>query len=405
GLAERLGIVYTPIEVVDYILKSADHALKQEFGKSLTDEGVHILDPFTGTGTFLVRLIQSGLIKLEDLPRKFSKELHANEIVLLAYYIAAINIEEAYHEQTGWQYEPFEGIVLTDTFQLTEDPANGQAMTIGRVLPENSERATKQKALDITVIVGNPPYSAWQESANDANQNLKYPQLDDRIASTYAEHSTATNKNSLYDSYVRAIRWASDRVGDKGIVCFVTNGGFIDGNAADGLRKTLIEEFSSLYVFNLRGNARTSGEQRRKERGNVFGEGTRTNIAISLLVKNPAKSTPGQLYYHDIGDYLSREEKLQTIQELGSIAETPWQSIVPNERHDWINQRGDEFQAFPALGDKSGNDSFVIFTTYSNGLKTNRDAWAYNFSNAGLAANMMRMVDFYNSQVEDYAAA
>src|SRR5690606_1948823 len=176
-MAERLGIVYTPIEVVDYILQSADHALRAEFGKSLSDEGVHILDPFTGTGTFLVRLIQSGLIKLEDLPRKYQNELHANEIVLLAYYIAAINIEEAYHEQTGWQYEPFEGIVLTDTFQLNEDPAKGQEMTFGKVLPENSERATKQKALDITVIVGNPPYSAKQESANDTNQNLAYPSL------------------------------------------------------------------------------------------------------------------------------------------------------------------------------------------------------------------------------------
>ncbi|HET9028271.1 MAG TPA: type ISP restriction/modification enzyme [Trueperaceae bacterium] len=399
-MAERLGIVYTPIEVVDYILKSADHALKAEFGRSLTDEGVHILDPFTGTGTFLVRLIQSGLIKLEDLPRKYQHELHANEIVLLAYYIAAINIEEAYHEQTGWQYEPFEGIVLTDTFQLTEDPANGQAMTIGRVLPENSERATKQKALDITVIVGNPPYSAWQGSENDANKNLAYPNLDERIRTTYAANSSAVLKNSLYDSYVRAIRWASDRIGDKGIVCFVTNGGFIDGNAADGLRKTLIEEFSSLYIFNLRGNQRTSGETSRREGGKIFDSGSRATIAISLLLKNPDKATPGKLYYHDIGDYLSREEKLETIHELGSVAGTPWQSVVPNERHDWINQRGDEFRAYQPLGVKNGRGS--VFSVYSGGLKTNRDPWVYNYSKRALASNIRRMIEFYNEQVENY---
>lgn len=404
-MAERLGIVYTPIEAVDYILQSADHALQKEFGKSLTDEGVHILDPFTGTGTFLVRLIQSGLIRLEDLPRKFSKEMHANEIVLLAYYIAAINLEEAYHEQTGWQYQPFEGIVLTDTFQLTEDPANGQAMTIGRVLPENSERATKQKALDITVIVGNPPYSAWQSSENDANKNLVYPNLDERIRTTYAAHSSAVLKNSLYDSYVRAIRWASDRVSDKGIVCFVTNGGFIDGNAADGLRKTLIEEFSSLYVFNLRGNARTSGEQRRKESGNVFGEGTRTNIAITLLVKNSDKPTPGKLYYHDIGDYLSREEKLQAIQDFKSVADTPWQAIAPNERHDWINQRGDTFASFQVIGDKGKSEQEPVFETYSLGVSTNRDAWVYNFSESELAKNVTRMLTFYNDQVASYHEA
>lgn len=400
-MAERLGIVYTPIEVVDYILKSANHALKSEFGKTLSDEGVHILDPFTGTGTFLVRLIQSGLIKLEDLPRKYQHELHANEIVLLAYYIAAINIEEAYHEQTGWQYEPFEGIVLTDTFQLTEDPAKGQTMTIGKVLPENSERAAKQKSLPITVIVGNPPYSAKQESANDTNQNLAYPLLDSRIESTYAGQSTAANKNSLYDSYIRGIRWASDRIGEKGIVCFVTNGGFIDGNAADGLRKTLIDEFSSLYVFNLRGNQRTSGETSRREGGKIFDSGSRATIAISLLVKNPAKDTPGKLHYHDIGDYLSREEKLQTIQEQGSIAETPWQSVAPNERHDWINQRGDKFQDFAPLNDAPN----AVFRVRSRGVETSRDPWVYNSNKSKLEQNVRRMIDFYNTQLRQHSAA
>ena len=404
-MADRLGIVYTPIEVVDFIIHSAEHALQEEFGASISDKGVHVLDPFTGTGTFMVRLLQSGLIKPEDLSHKYRHELHANEIVLLAYYIAAINIEETYHELAGGEYQPFEGIVLTDTFQMTEDPANGQASTIFPVLPENSERADKQKAQDIRVVVANPPYSAGQDSANDDNQNLKYPKLDEAIANTYAAHSTAGYKNSLYDSYIRAFRWASDRIKDKGVICFVTNGSFIDGNAADGMRKTLVDEFSSIYVFNLRGNQRTSGETSRREGGKIFDSGSRATIAITLLVKNPAKQTPGKLLYYGIGDYLSREQKLDTIKEFGSVASVPWMEIVPNSKHDWINQRGDEFKTFQVLGDKRRKDESPIFATYSLGLSTNRDAWVYNFSQDELARNVGRMIDFYNTQVDLYEDA
>ncbi|HRN30068.1 MAG TPA: N-6 DNA methylase, partial [Terrimesophilobacter sp.] len=252
GTSDRLGIVYTPNEIVDFIIHSVDDALKAEFGASLSDKGVHVLDPFTGTGTFIVRLLQSGLIKPEDLAYKYRYELHANELVLLAYYVAAINIEETYHDLAGGDYVPFEGIVLTDTFQMNE--ADDELDNHG-VFPENNERAEAQKALDIRVVIGNPPYSKGQESGNDNNQNLKYPTLDERIAATYAARSTAQNKNNLYDSYIRAIRWASDRIGNQGIVAFVSNGGFIDGNTADGLRKTFADEFSSIYVFNLRGNA------------------------------------------------------------------------------------------------------------------------------------------------------
>ncbi|MGL4502561.1 MAG: Eco57I restriction-modification methylase domain-containing protein, partial [Planktothrix sp.] len=258
-VAERLGIVYTPVEVVDFIVKSADQALREEFGLGLTDEGVDILDPFTGTGTFIVRLLQNRLIKPEDLERKFKRELHANEIVLLAYYIAAINIEETYHSLQKGDYQPFEGIVLTDTFQMFEK----EGTLLDMMFPENNKRVQRQKQRGIRVIIGNPPYSAGQTNENDGNKNLKYPQLDRRIGDTYAKYSSATLKNSLYDSYIRAIRWASDRIRDKGIVCFVTNGSFIDNNAMDGLRKCFIDEFSRIYCFNLRGNARTSGEQRR----------------------------------------------------------------------------------------------------------------------------------------------
>ncbi|WP_061546789.1 DEAD/DEAH box helicase [Cylindrospermopsis raciborskii] len=409
-LVERLGIVYTPVEVVDFIIKSANFALHQEFGVGLTDEGVHILDPFTGTGTFMVRLLQSGLIKPQDLKRKFSHELHCNEIVLLAYYIAAINIEESYHFLIGTQeesnsfstrkgeYEPFNGIVLTDTFQMFEN----EGYLLENIFPENNQRVISQKQRDITVIIGNPPYSAGQKSENDGNKNLSYPKLDDKISHTYAKFSTATNKNSLYDSYIRGFRWGSDRIKEKGIVCFVSNGSFIDNNAMDGFRKCLLDEFTSIYCFNLRGNARTSGEQRRQEKGNVFGEGTRTTVAIILLIKNPDKKQECKLFYHDIGDYLNQKEKLEIIKKFGDVASIPWQEITPNENYDWINQRNVDFESFISLGDKKDPTTKTIFDLYSSGVKTNRDAWVYNFSQESLIDNMTRMIDFYNQQVKGF---
>ncbi|MBD1213193.1 MAG: DEAD/DEAH box helicase [Dolichospermum circinale Clear-D4] len=392
-LVERLGIVYTPVEVVDFIIKSADFALKQEFGVGLSDEGVHILDPFTGTGTFMVRLLQSGLIKPEDLQRKFSYELHCNEIVLLAYYIAAINIEESYHFLAGGEYQPFNGIVLTDTFQMFENAG----YLLESIFPENNQRVINQKQRDITVIIGNPPYSAGQGNANDNNQNLKYENLDQKIANSYAKHSTATNKNSLYDSYIRGFRWASDRIKDKGIVCFVSNGSFIDNNAMDGFRKCLVDEFTSIYCFNLRGNQRTSGEQSRKEGGKIFGSGSRATIAIIFLIKNSSKKSENKVFYHDIGDYLTQKEKLDIIKNFGDISTIKWQEITPNENYDWINQRHDDFESFISLADKQ--DKQTIFTLSSNGLQTNRDCWTYNFSRLSNLENMKRMIEFYNNQI------
>jgi predicted helicase len=396
-LVERLGIVYTPVEVVDFIIKSADFALKQEFGVGLSDEGVHILDPFTGTGTFMVRLLQSGLIKPEDLQRKFTSELHANEIVLLAYYIAAINIEESYHYLTGNVYQPFNGIVLTDTFQMFENAG----YLLESIFPENNQRVINQKQRNITVIIGNPPYSAGQTSENDGNKNLKYENLDQKIANSYAKYSTATLKNSLYDSYIRAIRWASDRVKDKGVICFITNGKFIDSNVADGLRKSLVDEFSHLYVFNLRGFIRgKSGNDAKKEGQNIFN--IMTGVAITVMVKNPDYEKKSKLFYHDIGDYLSREQKLDIIKNFGDISTIKWQEITPNENYDWINQRHDDFESFISLGDKKDATSKTIFDVYSSGVKTNRDNWVYNFSQESVIDNMMRMIDFYNQQVEDF---
>lgn len=400
-MAERLGIVYTPVEVVDFIIHSVNHILQTEFGQTLGNEDVHIIDPFTGTGTFITRLMQSGLISRRQLPFKYKNEIHANELVLLAYYIAAINIEAVYHDIVGGDYQPFEGICLADTFQLYE-----KEDLVDAVLAKNSERRKRQRKLDIRVIIGNPPYSAGQASANDNNQNVAYPHLDTRIRSTYALNSTATNKNSLYDSYIRAIRWASDRIGNSGIIGFVTNAGFLEANTADGLRQCLAKEFSSIYVFHLRGNARTAGEVRRKEKDNVFGMGSRAPIAISLLVKNPDAALHGQIYFRDIGDYLSRDEKLEKIATFGSIEGITkadgWQSITPDQHGDWLKQRDGGFADYIVMGDKEGAESKKLFANYSNGVKTQRDAWCYNSSKSELAANMSRMIDFYNKEVERF---
>ena len=404
GTSDRLGIVYTPNEIVDFIIHSVDDALKAEFGASISDEGVHVLDPFTGTGTFIVRLLQSGLIKPEDLARKYRYELHANELVLLAYYVAAINIEETYHDLAGGDYVPFEGIVLTDTFQMNEadDELDG-----GGVFPENNERVEAQKALDIQVVIGNPPYSKGQESGNDNNQNLKYPTLDAKIAATYVARSTAQNKNNLYDSYIRAIRWASDRIGDRGIVSFVSNGGFIDGNTADGLRKTFAAEFNSIYVFNLRGNARTAGEQRRKEKDNVFGQGTRTTAAIYLLIKNPGDPTLGKVFYRDIGDYLTREQKLDDVRTARSYTGIDWTPITPNADGDWVNQRSADFELFTLLASKDRQEATRerVLDTFSRGLETGRDAWVYNYSGERLVQNVHLSIRTYASEAERWALA
>ena len=365
-MTEKLGIVYTPVEVVDFIIHSVNDVLQEEFGQSLGSEGVHIIDPFTGTGTFITRLLQSGLIKPEELAHKYKHEIHANEIVLLAYYIAAINIEAAYHGIAGGDYQPFEGICLTDTFQLYEKDD-----LMSKYLEDNSDRRKRQKSLPLRVIVGNPPYSAGQTSANDDNANVSYKSLDGDIRESYAKFSSAVNKNALYDSYIRAFRWASDRIGDQGVMGYVTNAGWLDGNVTDGMRKCLAEEYSNIYVFHLRGNARTSGEIRRKEKDNVFGQGTRTPIAVTILVKNPKAKEHGKIYFHDIGDYLSQQEKLDIISNFASIKgierQGGWKSIEPDKHHDWLNQRDDSFDEFIEIGNKQNGPATTIFENYSSG--------------------------------------
>ena len=410
-MVEKLGIVYTPVELVDFIIHSVNDVLKQEFDRSLSDENIHILDPFTGTGTFITRLLQSGLIDQKDLERKYQKEIHANEIVLLAYYIAAVNIENAYHDMMGdtTTYKAFEGICLTDTFQLGETDAS--AVLFSDMFPQNSERVSAQKKTPLRVIIGNPPYSVGQKSANDNAQNQSYTMLDGRIAATYAKESTAGLNKSLYDSYIKAFRWSTDRLDPEngGVIAFVSNGAWIDGNSTDGLRQCLQKEFSSIYVFNLRGNARTQGELRRKEAGNVFGGGSRTPIAITLLVKNPDKTTgKACIHYVGIGDYLNREEKLATISRYRSVGnhDMPWQTLQPNVHGDWLNQRNDLFETFIPIepNKKFDGKSKAYFYTYGIGINTNRDAWTYNFSESILNKKVQESINFYNHQRELFAS-
>ncbi|MFC4173599.1 DEAD/DEAH box helicase [Microvirga sp. GCM10011540] len=404
-MTERLGIVYTPVEVVDFIIHSVNDVLQAEFGQTLGSKGVHIIDPFVGTGTFVTRLLQSGLIKPDQLEHKYTHEIHANEIVLLAYYIAAINIEAVYHSLSGGDYKPFEGICLTDTFQLYEQERD----LISDLMADNSSRRARQKALDIRVIMGNPPYSVGQESVNDNNANQSYPKLDESIRSTYVERSMATNSNGLYNSYIRAFRWASDRVGKSGIVAFVSNAGWVDGNATDGLRKCLADEFANIYVFHLRGNQRTSGERSRREGGKIFGSGSRTPVAITLLVKNPDATAHGQIYFHDVGDYLSREEKLAIVAKFGSIRgiseANGWQTIEPDNHGDWLNQRDSNFSELFPLGDKDNPTAPKLFANYSRGIVTQRDSWCFNGSRDALASNIQRTIEFYNAEVNRLNAA
>lgn len=403
---DALGIVYTPVEVVDFIIHSVNDLLKQEFGKTLADDGVHILDPFTGTGTFITRLLQSGLIPPDRLAAKYGSEIHANEIVLLAYYIAAINIEAVYHAlaretNPAAGYTPFTGICLTDTFRLGEEDL------VSALLAGNSDRRKRQQKLDVRVIIGNPPYSAGQESANDNNQNVAYPALDKRIEDTYAARSSANLSKGLYDSYIRSIRWASDRIGKSGIIGFVSGSAWVERSFADGMRKSLAEEFTNIHVFHLRGDVRKNmlSKGAAKEGGNVFDSGSMTGIAITFWVKNPEAKSHGNIFFHNIGDDLKSEEKRARIAEIKSIAgisaANGWQSITPDKHGDWLNQRDDSFATHLAMGDKKGTGP-KLFENFSLGISTNRDTWCYNASKAGVAANMSRMIAFYNEEVDGF---
>lgn len=387
---ERLGIVFTPVEVVDFIIHSVDDVLKKFFGKSLASEGVHVLDPFTGTGTFITRLLQSGLIPKEDLLRKYTQEIHANEIVLLSYYIAAINIEETFHSLIGREYVPFEGIVLTDTFESTENKDS----FIDELFDENNARLKRQQEEPIFAILGNPPYSAGQGNENDNNKNIKYEILDDNIAQTYVKLASSRSLRTYYDSYIKAFRWATDRIGEQGVIGFVTNNSFIDKPVMDGIRKSFAQEFNYLFILNLRGAIRgRSGDLAKREGQNVFD--IMTGVSISVLIRNGSENH--KIFYKDIGDYLKQKEKKDLLNQWQSIANINWSEITPDKNGDWINQRDEKYKNFSPMYDEENIDK-SIFTEKTSGIVTNRDSWVYNFSRQRVYENTKKLISNYNSE-------
>ena len=367
------------------------------FDKNLGMKNVHILDPFSGTGTFISRLIQSDLIDKEKLLYKYKNELHANEIVLLAYYIANINIETAFQSiAKSNSYQSFDGMVLTDTFQLYEQDRD----MIADLLPDNSNRRTKQKKSNIRIIMGNPPYSIGQNRENENAANIQYPNLDFKIEKEYSDNSKARLKKGLYDNYIRAFRWASDRLEGNGIIGFVTNGGWLEGIGMDGFRNSLAKEFSSIYVLNLRGNKRTQGEASKKEGGPVFSQGSRNTICITFLVKNDNSQNESKIFYYDIGDYLTTKQKLEKINQLksinGLIKTNKLKLITPNKKNEWLNQSSKSFSRFKILGSKDKLKEIKVFKHYSQGMLTSRDAWCINHSKKELTKNIKKLINNYN---------
>ena len=396
-VADTHGIVYTPQPIVDFMVKSVEHILKTEFDRSLSDTGVHIIDPFVGTGNFIVRLMQD--IQGTALEEKYRYELHCNEVMLLPYYIASLNIEQEYFQRTG-AYLPFEGITLADTFELLE-PEQGELFT-----RENTERVNRQKAADMFVVIGNPPYNAQQVNENDNNKNRKYPVMDKQIEETYVRDSTAQLKSKLYDPYVKAFNWASKRIGEEGVVAFVTNNGFLDGIAFDGMRKHLAQDFTKIYHINLKGNARTSGERRRKEGGNVFDDQIRVGVGISFLIKKAeTTSDPAEIWIYSVDNYLKTREKQKFLTNLGDYTNVPMKQTTIDKKHTWLTEGlRSEFETFCPMGSETskkgmGDAEGTLFKTYSVGVVTARDAWVYNFNRGALTENLTQMMEYYNGQV------
>ena len=391
-VADTHGIVYTPQPIVDFMVKSVEHILKTEFNRSLSDTGVHIIDPFVGTGNFIVRLMRD--ISGAALEQKYRDELHCNEILLLPYYIASMNIEHEYFERTR-TYLPFEGIALADTFELLEE----RQMKL--FTQENTERVERQKEADMFVVIGNPPYNMGQTNENDNNKNRKYETMDKQITDTYAADSTATLRSALYDPYIKAIRWASDRIGEEGVVAFVTNNSFVDGLAFDGMRKHLADDFDAIYLMDLGGNARKG---LKVSKANVFG--IRVGVSINLFVKKKGNlSETPRIFYYQTDELWNKSKKFDFLNESQHVGGIEWQSIQPDARHTWLTEGlHAEFNTFIPVGTKEakaekGETVDVIFKTYSNGITTNRDAWVYNFSRNALTENISRMIDNYNAEV------
>lgn len=402
--ADTYGIVYTPQEIVDFMCASVDVVLKREFGSSLSTPDVQILDPCVGTGNFIVNLIQR--INGGSLANKYEHDLFCNEVMLLPYYIASLNIEHAYYERTG-QYKPFEGIAFTDTLDLAE----------GRQLPlfveKNTERVEREKQAQIMVVIGNPPYNVGQKSDNDNNKNRSYPVIDGRIHETYMKDSKATNTRAVKDAYARFFRWATDRLGERdGIVCLVSNNGFLDGIAFDGFRKRLSEEFTYIYTLDLGGNARRQG------RGNVFG--IMVGVSITILVRHRENAhppyNPATILYYNLDNNLRGDEKLKSLQLLRSIDNVEWQHLQPDIRYTWLTKNlYSEFDTFLSIGTKEakaariveagGVETKTVFKIYSPGVQTNRDSWMYDFDSKRLGDKASRMIETYNAEIARWTRA
>ena len=398
-VADTHGIVYTPQPIVDFMVNSVAHILETEFGRSLSDTGVHIIDPFVGTGNFIVRLMQD--IQGTALEEKYRHELHCNEVMLLPYYIASLNIEQEYYQRTG-TYLPFEGIALADTFELFE----GQQTEF--FTQENTERVARQKATDMFVVIGNPPYNAWQVNENDNNKNRKYKKtMDPLLQETYSRASKATNKNALSDPYVKAILWASKRIGEEGVVAFVTNNGFLDGVAFDGMRKYLYQDFNRIYILDLKGNVRKDSMREGipiGEKHTVFGLAAMVGITVTFFVKS-RHYYDHKIYYSGTDWKATRQEKFNLLESAISINGIEWKEITPDKKHTWLTEGlHAEFDTFLPMGTKEAKAQKsaavdVIFKTYSLGVSTNRDAWVYNFNVNALTENIQRTMEFYNAQV------
>ncbi len=400
--SEKLGIVYTPIEVVDFILRATNGILKKHFNTDFNDQNITIFDPFTGTGSFIARLLskENALISDEALKEKFQKNLFAFDIVLLSYYIALINITQAAQNRDS-SLKNFKNIALTDSLDYLEEKTNKGALPFFYDLKENKDIKDTLADQNIRVIIGNPPYSAGAKSENDNNQNLSHLKLEKRVTEKYGKNSSTKNGATTRDTLIQSIRMASDLLKDKGVIGFVVNGSFIDSKSADGFRKCVAKEFSHLYVLNLRGNARTSGETRQKEGDGIFDSGSRATIAIIFFVKD--KSVPNNtIFYYEVEDYLKREAKLNLLAGFENLESVPFKEITPNAKGDWINQREDGFdKLIPLKRDKKlQNDS--IFDINSLGVVSGRDPWVYNFSPNALMQSVQTCIDTYNADLKRF---
>ncbi len=402
--SEKLGIVYTPIEVVDFILRATNGILKKHFNTDFNDQNITIFDPFTGTGSFIARLLskENNLISDEALKEKFLNHLFAFDIVLLSYYIALINITQAAQNRDG-SLKFFKNIALTDSLDIYEKKNDkGVLPQFLEDLKENKDIKSTIEKQNIRVIIGNPPYSSGAKSENDNNQNLSHPELEKRVTEKYGKNSSAKNGGTTRDTLIQSIYLASELLKDKGVIGFVVNGSFIDSKSADGFRKCVAKDFAHLYVLNLRGNARTSGEERKKEGDGIFDSGSRATIAIIFFVKDKSV-TNNTIHYYDIGDYLKREAKLNLLANFENLDSVPFKEITPNEKGDWINQREDDFEKLiPLKRDKKLKIFNTIFDLNSNGVATNRDPWVYNFSPNALTQSVRKCIDTYNADLKRF---